>query len=61
MSLLLLWVTQNILVMYEASHPKKDGKKDLEWCGKECRGNTIATRKICLIILMRRLRKKSKM
>jgi hypothetical protein len=60
MSLLLLWVTQSILVVYEASHQKKDGKKDSDQSGKQCIGNGIATRQKCLIILRRRLREKSK-
>jgi hypothetical protein len=60
MSLLLLWVTQSILVVYEASHQKKDGKKASDQSGKQCIGNEIATRQKCLIILRRRLREKSK-
>jgi len=47
-------------VVYEASHPKKDGKKDSDQSGMECIGNPIARRKNCLIILRRRLREKSK-
>jgi len=45
--------------VYEASHPRKDEKKDSDQSGKECIGNAIATRKNYLIILRRRLRKKS--
>jgi hypothetical protein len=59
MFLLLLWVTQSIPVVYEVSHPRKDGKKDSDQSGKECIENAIATRKNCLIFLRRRLRKKS--
>ena len=45
--------------MYEVSHPRNDGKKDSDQSVKECIENAIATRKNCLIVLSRRLRKKS--
>jgi len=34
--------------VYEASHPRKDGKKDSDQSGKEFIGNAIATKKNCL-------------
>jgi hypothetical protein len=44
--------------MYEVSHPKKDGKKNLNCSEKVCARNSIDIRKKWLIIL-RRLRKTS--
>ena len=58
-SLLLVWVTSSILVVYEASHPKKHRNKDSVKSGQVCTRNVIDTRKQWWIII-RRLSKTSK-
>jgi hypothetical protein len=57
---ILVSVTLSILVVYEVSRLRKDGRKDLDHSGKVCTRNMIDTKTSCRIILSRRQRKCSK-
>jgi hypothetical protein len=59
-SLRMVSATLSILVMYEASRLRKNGRKDLDHNGNVGTRNVIDTKKRWQIILRRRLRKSSK-
>jgi hypothetical protein len=50
-------VTPSILVVFEASHPKKDGRMDSALSGKMSIRNMIGTRNKWQLIFKKRLRK----
>ena len=52
-------VTPSIIVVFEASHPKKDGRMDLVLSGKISIRNVIVTRNKWPLIFRNRLRKNS--
>jgi hypothetical protein len=53
-------VTPSILAVFEASHPKKDGRMDSALNGQMSIRNVIGTRNKWQIIFRKRLRKTSK-
>jgi len=53
-------VTPSILAVFEASHPKKDGRMDSALSGKMSIRNMIGTRDKWQLISRKRLRKTSK-
>ena len=53
-------VTPTILAVFEASHPKKDGKMDSALSGQMSIRNVIGTRNKCQIIFRKSLRERSK-
>ena len=53
---MLALVTPSILAMFEASHPKKDGRMDLALNGKMSIRNVIGTRNKWQIIFRKGLR-----